>query len=80
LAIAGVTGFVASQLFGASPELASMSFVLLPIPMLVLDILGLFGRHGETESEERPVKKAAWLYRIGGVAMFLITLKLAGLA
>jgi hypothetical protein len=47
----------------------------------VLSILGLFGRHGTTPGEPKPIKTERWklVYRIGGVLMLLITLRLAGI-
>jgi hypothetical protein len=52
------------------------------MPLLILSLLGMFGRHGRVnrhgEEEERPGKRNKWLYRIGGLVMLVITLKLAG--
>jgi hypothetical protein len=47
----------------------------------VLSILGLFGRHGENPDDPRPIKTERWklVYRIGGIVMLLITLRLAGI-
>jgi hypothetical protein len=52
------------------------------MPLLILSLLGMFGRHGRVnrhgEEEDRPVKNFKWVYRIGGLLMLVITLKLAG--
>ena len=81
LVIASTTTALVGSWLGASPELAQWSFVLLPIPLLVLSILGLFGRHGSQPDEPKPMKteKWRWVYRIGGVVMLVITLRLAGI-
>jgi hypothetical protein len=46
--------------------------------LLVLSLLGMFGRHGASPDEDRPVKNYKWLYRVGGVFILIVTLKLAG--
>jgi hypothetical protein len=81
LIIASSTTAAVGAWLGSSPDLAQWSFVILPIPMLLLSILGLFGRHGE-EGEERFIKhpKMKAVYRAGGIVMLLITLRLAGVA
>jgi hypothetical protein len=81
LLIASTTTAVVGAWLGATPDLAQWSFVLLPIPLLLLSILGLFGRHGTNPDDPRPIKTARWalVYRIGGIVMLLITLRLAGI-
>jgi hypothetical protein len=66
---------------GSKPDFAQWSFVLLPIPMLALSVLGILGREGN-EGEDRPIKRPAlrWVYRIGGIVMLLVTMRLAGVA
>jgi hypothetical protein len=55
------------------------SFALLPIAMLVLNVLHIIGRHG-LDGEVRWIRRSGlvWLYRIGGIVMLLVTMKLAG--
>jgi hypothetical protein len=52
------------------------------MPLLVLSLLGMFGRHGKIsrrgKEEERFSQKNDLVYRVGGVLMLVITLKLAG--
>jgi hypothetical protein len=81
LVIASTTTALVGAALGATPDLAQWSFVLLPIPLLLLSVLGLFGRHGETPDHPRPIKTDRWklVYRIGGIVMLLITLRLAGI-
>jgi hypothetical protein len=64
---------------GETPAYAEFSFVLIPLPLLVLSILSMFGREGVTPDEERPGKRNRWVYRVGGVAMLLVTLNLTGI-
>jgi hypothetical protein len=79
LIVAQATSALVGVIFGKSPELALWSFALLPIPLLILSVLGMFGREGE-DGEIRFVKreKFVWVYRLGGVVMLVLTLKLAG--
>jgi hypothetical protein len=81
LVIASTTTGLVGAWLGATPDLAQWSFVLLPIPLLVLSVLGLFGRHGENPDDERPLKthKWRWVYRLGGIVMLFVTLRLAGI-
>jgi hypothetical protein len=68
-----------SYLLGESPELAKLSFVLLPVPGMIISITKLFGRApkpGDVRWYLRPGFK--WFYRIGGAAMFVYVLKLVG--
>jgi hypothetical protein len=62
---------------GANPDSAAWIIVLLPLPSLALGIMGMFGQHG-TAGEVRLSQRSAWLFRIGGVVMFLVTLRLMG--
>ena len=81
LVIASSTTAVVGAVLGSSPELAQWSYVLLPLPLLALSVLGLFGRHGLNPEDERPLKTYKWryVYRIGGIVMLFITLRLAGI-
>jgi hypothetical protein len=78
LIVATVTTAVTGAIVGAVPALASWSFVILPLPLLVLSLLGMFGRHGRFEDELKPAQRNVWIYRIGGIIMLIVTLKLAG--
>jgi len=80
--VASATAAAVGAILGDNPDLGKWSFVILPIPMLAITVLGWFGRHGEVDEdgndEERPGKRNKWIYRIGGLIMLVITLKLAG--
>ena len=79
LIVAQLSSMVINSWFGDSEELALWTFVLLPIPMLALSVLGMLGREGE-EGEIRFMKREnlVWAYRVGGVVMLIVTLNLAG--
>ncbi|MEN9751907.1 MAG: hypothetical protein RLZZ600_954 [Actinomycetota bacterium] len=62
---------------GATPESAAWIIVILPLPSLALGIMGMFGQHGHA-GEVRLSQRSAWVFRIGGVVMFVVTLRLMG--
>ena len=73
--LAGLTAIL-----GETPDLAKMAFVLLPIPSVILSILGMLGREpadGDVRWYQRD--QLTWLYRIGGIAIFIYTLQLTGI-
>jgi hypothetical protein len=78
LLVASVTTSMVSSWFDG-PDSALWSFALLPIPMLALSILGLIGREGD-EDEVRWIRQPrfVWVYRIGGIVMLVLTMKVAG--
>lgn len=77
--LASFTTALVTNFIGVSEELMQWSFVLLPLPMLVYSLLGMFARHGVTEDEDRPVKRFKWVYRLGGAVMMYFTLQLVGI-
>jgi hypothetical protein len=81
--VMAISSFVSAQSAadGSDSEIdyAELSFVLIPLPLLLLSILSMFGREGATENEVRIAKRNRWLYRLGGVAMLLVTLNLTGI-
>jgi hypothetical protein len=79
LVVASATTSLVGVFFGTSPELVLWSFALLPISMLALSVLHMLGRHGEPD-EVRMIQRPGlvWLYRIGGIVMLIVTMKLAG--
>jgi hypothetical protein len=83
LIIASLTAATVAAVLGDNPDLGKWSFLILPIPMLAITVLGWFGRHGEIDAEgneeERPGKRNKWVYRIGGIVVMILTLKLAGI-
>jgi hypothetical protein len=79
LLVSQITANGVGAIFGDSEDLGLWSFALLPIPLLILGVLGMLGREGE-EGEVRLMKRPSmrWVYRIGGVVMLIVTMKLAG--
>jgi hypothetical protein len=71
-----------AAVIGSIPELAQWAFLILPMPLLILSLLGMFGRHGKIsrrgKKEVRVSQKNDLVYRVGGVLMLIVTLKLAG--
>lgn len=69
-----------TAILGATPDLAKLAFVLLPIPSVILSVLGMLGREpadGDVRWYQRD--NLTWLYRIGGIAIFIYTLQLTGI-
>jgi hypothetical protein len=77
--VASSTSAFLATVFGATPEFAEISFVLLPLPLLALSVLGMFGRHGASEDDVLPSQSNKWVYRIGGVVMLIVALNLTGI-
>jgi hypothetical protein len=79
LIVAGYTSVFISGWLGKHPDYSQWSFMLMPIPMFTVGLVALFGREGE-EGEERPLKKpnVRWIYRVGGIVVLGLTMKLAG--
>lgn len=79
LAISGATTTTVSILLGSTPDYAKWSFLLLGLPALVFSLVGQLARHGERPDEIKPVKRFGLLYRVGGVLLLMVTLKLTGI-
>ena len=66
------------SVFGETPDLAQVGFVLLPIPSAILGVLGMFGREAAPDDVRWYQRESlTWLYRIGGIVIFVVTLQLA---
>ena len=79
LLVASYTATVLGSMLGHRPDYSQWSFMLMPIPMFVVGLIGLFGREG-ADGEDRPIKKPKWrwIYRVGGIVVLALTMKLAG--
>lgn len=79
LIISAYTATVISGWLEGTPEYPQYRFMLAPIPIFLLGLLGMFGREGK-EDEERPLfqDRWRWVYRIGGIVILPLTMKLAG--
>ena len=80
LVISACSLAVLISVFGETPDLAKVAFVLLPIPSTILGVIGMFGREAEPDDVRWYERESmTWLYRIGGVVIFVVTLRLAGI-
>ena len=79
LLVAAASSTVIGGILGDTPDRAQWSFALMPIPMVAMSFISLFGRHGQ-DGEEKPLKspKYRYLYRVLGPIVLLATMKLAG--
>jgi hypothetical protein len=78
LTVASGTTSVVMGILGLNPAFAAWNMVLLPLPLLVLAILGMFARHGRTPDQIRFSQRYPLVFRIGGVVVFLVALRLMG--
>jgi hypothetical protein len=83
LGLGMVSAWAVKVVVGDVPALAAWSSLIIPIPLLVISVAGMFGRHGVTmpdgAEEPRFAQRSVWIYRLGGVAVFIAVLKLAGI-
>lgn len=83
LAVGALTAQLVKQAVGDVPALAAWTSLIIPLPLLALSVAGMFARHGNVDAEgveeERFSKRHAWIYRVGGVVVFVAVLRLAGL-
>lgn len=80
LIVASATLNVLMHFLGATPDLAKMAFVLIPIPGFFMSLLGMVGREpaeGDVRWYQR--ENMVWIYRIGGIAVLMYTLRLTGI-
>lgn len=68
-----------SNLVINSEQLTRWAFAILPMPILLFSLLALMGRHGEDIHEVKPTKRNKLVYRLGGVVMLAVTMRLAGI-
>ncbi len=79
LLVASYTSLLLSSWLGHRTDFSQWSFMLMPIPMFLVGLVGMFGREGR-DDEDRPIKSSRWrhIYRVGGVVMLALTMKIAG--
>ena len=80
LLVASASLTALTSALGETPDLAQIAFVVLPIPSVILSVLGMFGRE-PAEGDVRWYQRAhlTWLYRIGGILMLAYTMHLTGI-
>jgi hypothetical protein len=77
LVLGATTVGLVNNMVGDDPLLAKLSFVLVPIPLFALAILGLFGREplkDDVRWYQRPNFRI--IYRVGGAIAFVIVLRM----
>jgi hypothetical protein len=75
LMVAAASSIVLMNITGANPDFAAWNMFFLPLPMLALAVLAMFGRHGATDDEPRFVQRFPIVFRVGGVVMFVVALR-----
>ncbi|MEY2694613.1 MAG: hypothetical protein RL142_961, partial [Actinomycetota bacterium] len=70
--ISAYSGDTVNFLLGKSEMYGQLSFILIPLPVILISILGLFAKP-EEKLWQRANKR--WVYLVGGVAVFLFTVQ-----
>lgn len=78
LTVAIATTSLVMEVLGLNPVFAAWNMVLLPLPLLALAVAGMFGRHGRTPDQTRFSQRHPVVFRLGGVVVFLVALRLMG--
>ncbi len=68
--LAGWSGDLVALFFADSPMYGQLSFLLVPLPVIITAIIGMFADGSEKWYVER---KLTWVYLIGGVGVFVST-------
>jgi hypothetical protein len=79
LFVATSTVRILTDVLGATPDLARISFVLIPVPGVILSLLGTVGRapsNGDVRWYLR--QRNTWIYRIGGLLVLAAVLHMTG--
>ena len=76
LLVSSASALIVMAFIGANPAFAAWNMILLPLPLLAISILGLIGRHGAHPDEIRFSQRNPILFRIGGVLILVIALRL----
>jgi hypothetical protein len=69
--LAGWSGDLVGMFFADSPMYGQLSFLLVPLPVIITAIIGMFADGSEKWYVER---KLTWVYLIGGVGVFVSTI------
>ncbi|MFM5952386.1 MAG: putative Ig domain-containing protein [Micrococcales bacterium] len=70
--ISSWSGQIVNSLLGKSELYGQLSFILIPLPVILIAIIGMFARQ-EEKLWQRANKK--WLYIAGGIAVFVFTIQ-----
>lgn len=79
LFISAASAMIVMAFIGANPAFAAWNMVLLPLPILLIAILGLLGRHGASPDEVRFSQRNPLIFRLGGVLILIVALRLMGI-
>jgi hypothetical protein len=79
LFVSAASAMIVMAFIGANPAFAAWNMILLPLPILAIAILGLLGRHGATDDEVRFSQRNPLLFRLGGVLILVVALRLMGI-
>ena len=79
LLVSAGSAIIVMAIIGANPAFAAWNMVLLPIPLLIISILSLFGKHGKTPDEVRLSQRNPIIFRVGGVVIFIVALRMMGI-
>jgi hypothetical protein len=69
------TGSLISGWFSSSPMYVALAFILIPIPVIITAVVGLFSDGSEKWYSQRNL---TWVYIVGGVAVFAATVYATG--
>jgi hypothetical protein len=69
--LAGWSGDLVGMLFTDSPMYGQLSFLLVPLPVIIVAIIGMFADGSEKWYVER---KLTWVYLVGGVGVYVSTI------
>ena len=70
--ISAWSGQLVNALLGKSELYGQLSFILIPLPVILISIIGMFAKQ-EDKLWQRVNKK--WLYIVGGIAVFVFTVQ-----
>ena len=70
--ISAYSGDLVNFLLGKSEMYGQLSFVLIPLPVILISIIGLFAK-SDDKLWQRAGKR--WIYIVGGIAVFLFTVQ-----
>ena len=79
LLVSAASAMIVMAFIGANPAFAAWNMILLPLPLLAISILGLLGRYGATPDEVRFSQRNPLFFRLGGVLILIVALRMMGI-
>jgi hypothetical protein len=74
--LSGWSGTLISSLFQALPNFKELAYVLTPLPVIAMALLGMFAEPGEKWYQK--LKFSRTVYLVGGIAVFVMTVLATG--